>query len=400
MRRTNCGGCGSTDLVEVLDLGSSPLANDYPTIGGEDLTRYPLGLFHCQTCTLIQLTYVVEDALVWGGGYACYSSASVADYHRRYAQEMMTFFPLLARQFTVEIACNDGSLLRHIKAAGCRTLGVDPAVGPAAKAAGAGLDVLVRPFGRATAAQIVEDSGRAGLIIANNVIGHVVDLLDFVDGLDVLLDDNGVAMVEFQYAPDLIVGNQFDLVYHEHRQFFSLTSLIAVLARTRLHVVEVRQNNMQGGSLRVTLARHGHPTHNVDHLLRAELWLGAPHALAGMQGRAERVKVRLRDLLWQQKITGKRVAGYGASAKATTLFHYCGIGSDLVQYMVDTTPAKQGRYMPGTYIPIISPAADSRAPDMYLLTIPNYLSAILRRESLFTQRGGQWIVPIPAPTIL
>jgi SAM-dependent methyltransferase len=400
--RTTCGGCGGGDLVQVLDLGDSPLADEFPLTADADQPRYPLGLYRCGTCTLVQVTEVVDDAVLWGGDYGFYTGASwvAAEHQRLYAADMLTRFGRLARQLTVEIACNDGTLLRHMKDAGCRTLGVDPAAGPAQIARDHGLDVRVEGFTAAVADSIVAEHGHAGLVIANNVIAHVADLADFVGGLDRLLDRHGVAVAEFQYLADLVTGNQFDHVYHEHRQFFTLTSLDRVLAERGLMARSVEQVTPQGGSLRVTIGRDGYPDHSVPALLREERWLTDPHALDGLQGRADRIRVRLRDMLWQQKRAGMRVAGYGASAKSTTLLNFCNIGPELVQYMVDTTPTKHGRYTPGTGIPIVSPTADSRQPDIYLMTVHNYLGEVMRRETLFGQHGGRWLVPIPTPVLL
>jgi SAM-dependent methyltransferase len=402
MRRTACGGCGSDSIVQILDLGDSPLADDFPTSPDPGQRRWPLGLFRCRVCTLVQLTELVPDADLWGGDYGFYTGSSwvAAEHQRLYAQQLLSRFGDLARRLTVEIACNDGTLLKHLQAAGCETLGVDPAAGPAAMAAEAGLDVLVRGFGRQTALDILADHEPAGLIVANNVIAHVADLADFVAGIELLLADDGVAVVEFQYLADLVTGNQFDHVYHEHRQFFTLTSLDRILAERGLMALSVEQVNPQGGSLRVTIGRDGPPDDTVPALLRAERWLAGPHALDGLQGRAERIRARLVDMLQAQKQAGKRVAGYGASAKATTLLNFCGIGPDLIQYMVDTTPTKHGRYVPGTGIPIVSPTADSRQPDTYVLTVWNYLPDVMRREAQFAQQGGRWIVPIPTPVLL
>lgn len=402
VKRQACGGCGSGNLRQVLDLGDSPLADDFPLTADTAQTRYPLGLCRCDTCTLVQITEVVDDEVLWGGDYGFYSSASsvVAERSRVYATQMMAQFSRLAKRLTVEVACNDGALLKHMAAAGCRTLGVDPASGPAAKAREAGLDVVEAGFGFGVANSIREQHGQAGLIIANNVIAHVANLQDFCAGLDVLLERDGVAVVEFQYLADLVTGNQFDHVYHEHRQFFSLTSLDRVLAEWDLMVRSVQQVDPQGGSLRVVIGRTGFPDHSVGHLLRAERWLTDRHALDGLQGRAERIRARLVDMLWAQKQAGKRVAGYGASAKSTTLLNFCGIGPDLIQYMVDTTPMKHGRYTPGSGIPIVSPTADSRQPDTYVLTVWNYLPDVMRRETLFAQQGGRWLVPIPTPVLL
>jgi hypothetical protein len=400
MIREICGGCRSTNLTQWLNLGSSPLANDYPAQPDDSLTQYPLGLVRCNRCTLIQSTAVVPDEELWNRDYAFYTGGSwqVVEQQRQYAQEVMAEHPIMSRLFTVEIACNDGTMLRNFQEAGCRTLGVDPARGPTAKAQAAGLDVKVQQFGLDVARDIVAEYGQAGVIIANNVIAHVADLDDFIQGMAALLHDQGVAIVEFQYVADLVTGNQFDHVYHEHRSFFGIRSLAYALSRHGLKPVDVKQTNPQGGSLRVTIRPiDAAPIDgSVKSLAAQEEWLNDAYCLAGLQGRANRIKHRLVHLLYELKEDGKVVAGYGAPAKSATLLNFCKIGPDLVRYIVDTTPAKQGRYTPGTNIPIVSPESDSRAPDVYLLLNWNYLYSIRRKETSFV---GEWLVPIPLPEL-
>jgi C-methyltransferase C-terminal domain/Putative zinc binding domain/Methyltransferase domain len=402
MRREVCGGCNSTNLHTVLDLGASPLAGKFPMTPDEDQPHYPLELLRCFRCTLVQLADVVPDDLLWRDDYGFYSGGSwvLVEQQKRYAQWVMQDFRQLCREGVLEIACNDGSMLTNFKEAGYPALGIDPALGPTSVAIKRGLDVWVEGFGTDAALRIVAQHGHQGVVVANNVVAHVADLDDFIEGIAIVLGTNGVAILEFQYLVDLVTGNQIDHVYHEHRQFFSLTSLKYALERHGLRPQSVIQTSPQGGSLRVTVHRDSYSDHSVNHLLHDEAWLGDEHALAGMQGRANRIRSRLRDMLWDQKLANKRVAGYGAPAKATTLLSFCGIDKDLIQYVTDTTPTKHGRYIPGTSIPIISPSADSRAPDMYLLFLWNYLPEVIKQEALFTSHGGHWLVPIPNPVMI
>ena len=401
MRREICGGCRSTNLTEWLDLGSSPLANDYPIQPDLTLKQYALGLSRCNRCSLVQSIEVVPDDELWNREYGFYSGGSwqVVEQQRRYALDVLINHEALTKKLVVEIGCNDGTMLKNFKEAGCLTLGVDPARGPTAVAQTKhNLDVIVDQFGLSIAHEIVSNYGRAGLILANNVIAHVADLDDFVSGMAFLLRPEGVAIVEFQYVGDLITGNQFDHVYHEHRFFFSLLSLELALRRHHLEPVQVQHTSPQGGSLRVTIAHEGALAvdASVRQLRANEKWLTEPYCLAGLQGRADWIRHRLLRSLYGLKDQGKLVAGYGAPAKSATLLNFCHIGPDLVQYIVDTTPAKQGRYTPGTNIPIISPQSDSRAPDVYLLLNWNYFYSIRRKEASFT---GEWLVPIPLPEL-
>lgn len=402
MRRETCGSCQSTDLIEVLDLGTSPLANEFPTSAADALAqaRYPLGLATCATCSLLQLTEVVVDEDLWNREYTFYTGASwpAVLAQREYADDLLWRYRDLTKGLVLEIACNDGSMLSRFKEAGCRTLCVDPAIGPTTKARQAGLDVIVKPFGLAVAHRILQDHGYADLIVANNVIAHIADLDDFIAGLAAIMAPNGRIVVEFQYAADLVTGNMIDLVYHEHRSFFTLTSLGRALHRHDLKPLAVQQTMPQGGSLRVHIGHMDEPMEGaeVPNLMAEEEWLSDPGSLRGMQGQASRIRGRLLAILEGQRRLERRVAGYGASAKSTTLLNFCGIGPDLVQYFVDSTPVKQWRFTPGTGIPIIDPRADSRAPDIYFLSVHNYAGPIMRKENF----AGQWLVPIPIPILL
>lgn len=401
MRREICAGCRSTNLQQVLDLGTSPLAGDFPRTRDEVQKRYPVGLLRCHFCTLVQLTELVPDEELWRGDYGFYAGSSwpVVEYQRRYAEWALRQRPIVAPPLILEIACNDGTMLQYLQGAGLRTLGIDPASGPTEKARSAGLNVVTDQFTLDTARRLVAEHGQAGMVIANNVVAHVADIDDFINGVATMLDRRGIALFEFQYVADLVTANQIDQVYHEHRQFFSLTSFGAALARYELEAIAVQQVAPQGGSLRVTAAHRGTlPVQpSVGQLLQAEDWLKAPDALAGLQGRADRIKSRLVDLLKELKAADKRVAGYGASAKSTTLLNFCDIGPDLISYFIDTTPIKQGRFTPGSGIPVIDPMSDSRSPDVYALFVWNYLSDIMRRETTF---HGKWLVPIPVPVLL
>jgi SAM-dependent methyltransferase len=402
MKREACGSCQSTDLIEVLDLGTSPLANELPTSTAAALsqTRYSLGLVTCADCSLLQLSEIVLDEDLWSREYTFYTSASwpAVLAQQEYADDLLWRYRDLTKGLVLEVGCNDGSMLSRFAEAGCRTLCVDPAVGPTSKARQAGLDVIVKGFGQTVADQVLCEYGYADLVVANNVIAHVADLDDFIAGLAAVMSPSGRLVVEFQYAADLITGNMIDHVYHEHRSFFSLSSLNQALARHDLKALDVQQTTPQGGSLRVHIGRMDDEAanENVALLLLEEQWMLDPGSLAGMQGRANRIRHRLRDILWEQSRAGRRVAGFAASAKSTTLLNFCEIGPELVQYFVDSTPMKHGRFTPGTGIPIIDPRADSRAPDVYLLGAHNYLGPVMRRE----QFAGQWLVPIPIPVLL
>lgn len=391
MKRETCSACSAPDLEQFLDLGLSPIADAYTATAAEVSPTYPLQVAVCQKCRLVQLLEVVDHETLFGTGYSFYSSASapLSAYHTDYARSVLARHGALAARGVVEVGCNDGDLLRHF--ADWQPLGVDPASGPAAAAQERGLEVMVRPFGLAVAHDIRDRRGPQGIVIANHVLAHVGDVADVLAGIKTLLAPDGIAMIEVQYLPDLLVNNAFDLVYHEHRNFFSLSALEQAAGRWDLHVADAELTSRQGGSLRVTLSRQSSASRRVDEIRASERWLQAFGAYEGMQGRADRIRDRLLDLLDEQAGT---VAGYGAPAKATTLLNFCGITSADVEFVVDTTAAKQGRHIPGTGIPIVAPDASPDA-DVFLLLAWNYSQQIMRNNP-----GREWIVPIPAPVQL
>lgn len=390
MKRTTCSACGCEDLDQFLDLGLSPVADAYTTIPGEPSPELPLQVAVCAKCKLVQLLEVVDGDTLFGTGYSFYSSASppLSSYHEKYASSVLAKHRGLAAHGVVEIGCNDGDLLQHFAAAGCPTFGVDPASGPVGVARDRGLRVANLAFDAGIAAGM---DGGAGVVIANHVLAHVEDVSSVLSGISMLLREDGVAMVEVQYLPDLLVNNAFDLVYHEHRNFFSLTSLEQAALRHGLHVVEAELTDRQGGSLRVTLQLQSMPNPAVEALRASEHWLNSFSAYDGMQGRAERIRTRLLDLLAAQK---GPVAAYGAPAKLTTLISFCGLTASTIQWCVDTTRAKQNRHIPGTVIKIVAPGTYPN-PGAYLLAAWNYAPSIMAANP-----GNRWILAIPAPTLL
>jgi SAM-dependent methyltransferase len=392
MNRTHCGGCGSAYLQPFLDLGDSPLADRFPATAEEPEDRYPLQLAVCTSCWLVQLTEIVPDGLLYGEDYAFFtgSSPSAVVYFADYAAQLARQLDLGTDKFLVEIACNDGTLLSRFD---CRTLGVEPADGPAAAANAKGLKVMHEPFGLEATRLIVLGSGAADVVVANNVAAHVSDLHDFFAGVEHLLAPDGVAVVEVQYLADLLAGGQFDHVYHEHRYYFTADSLARVAARHGLAVRSVTPTPAQGGSIRVMFGR-GEPIE-----LSEPAWLRQPSTFMSLQGRVERIRTRLLDLLDEQIAAGRKVAGYAASAKSATLLNYCGIGPDRLDHIVDTTPHKIGRYTPGSKIPVCGPG-ERPEPDVYLLLAWNYLPGVLRREAAYAAAGGRFLVPLPMPVLL
>lgn len=384
MKRTSCSACGSDQLDQFLDLGMSPIADAYTATPDEISPTYPLQMAVCGKCKLVQLLEVVED--LFGTGYSFYSSASapLSAYHAAYARDIRARYPEQVARGVVEIGCNDGDLLRHFH--DVPHVGVDPSAGPVGVARGRGLRVHEQSFTSGFALAMSDDTA-PGIVIANHVLAHVADVSDMLAGIAHLMDEESVAFIEVQYLPDLLVNNAFDLVYHEHRNFFSLTSLYHAAAQHGLFIRDAELTDRQGGSLRATLVKRGVLDGNIRDLPRSEQWLNDFSAYAGMQGRAERIRVRLLDLLAKESGTK---AVYGAPAKATTLLNF--LGYDGFAFCVDTTPAKQGRHIPGVGIPIVPPG--DRAADVFLMAAWNYAAPIMRANP-----KTHWIVPIPAPVV-
>lgn len=406
VKRDNCGACASPKLELILDLGNSPIADAYTSSAADASIYYPLQLAVCHDCWLVQLLEVVDQKTLFGTGYSFYSSASypLSAYHEQYAYDIMNTQKDIKRNpLVVEVGCNDGDMLRHFAVNLWRTVGVDPAEGPAAVARTRADVVLNQGFTHELARELRGTYGPAEVVIANHVLAHVEDVQTVVAGISELLSTRGRAFIEVQYLPDLLLGNAFDLVYHEHRNFFSLSALENVVKRFGMHIANLWTTQRQGGSLRVELWRADAvwADSRVESLRTSERWLNQHTAYAGLQGRAERLRTRLLDTLDLQR--DGNIVGYGAPAKATTLLNFCGLDVNVIKYVTDTTVAKQGRFIPGTGIQIISPTdADHEFDriDTYLLLAWNYTSDIMSRELAFTHSGGRWIVPIPVPTLI
>jgi methylation protein EvaC len=387
MIRANCAGCGLSDLPVVLDLGSSPLADRFPP-GDVTEASYPLQLCVCEHCDLAQLRCLIPDEELFGEDYGFLTGSSPAS--RRYFREWAGW--ALGRHYSeskliIEIACNDGTLLKNFKGTGNRLLGVEPAMPAWEHAYTAGLDVEKHLFTEDYAEELAEKHGKAGLIIGCNVAAHVQDPLAFLRGVRLLLAKDGIAVFEFQSFEDLIADCQFDLVYHEHRFFYSLQTFTRLAYQAGLRLQGWQRTPAQGGSLRVTLGR-------ASEGVCAGGWRPETSTL---QSRADRVRDRLLELLRAYKGEGRIVAGYGASAKSATLLNFCGIDTELVGWVTDVTPSKIGRFTPGSHIPIVG---DMRYADAYLLFVRNYLGPVLRRETRYLETGGQFIVPLPSPVII
>jgi SAM-dependent methyltransferase len=404
-----CRSCGEQLSHVFADLGSSPLANAYLTEAQlvQPEAFYPLRVYVCQGCFLVQLPQVVTPAEMFSD-YAYFSSysASWLRHARAYAEQMIERFGLDSRSKVVEIASNDGYLLRYFKERGVPVLGVEPAANVAAAAREAGIPTLVKFFGVDTADELCASDEKADLLVGNNVLAHVPDLSGFVAGLKLLLKPGGVVTLEFPHLLQLIENAEFDTIYHEHVSYFSLIAVERLFAQAGLQLFDVEELPTHGGSLRVYL-RHPEDTskptsHHVEQLLERERKGGLEHleTYTKFDERVRLVKRELLDFLIGAKREGRSIVGYGAAAKGTTLLNYCGIRGDFVDYVVDRSPHKQGLFQPGTRLPILSPdAVEETRPDYLLLLAWNLRDEIIEQMSHLRAFGCRFLVPIPHTTV-
>ena len=397
-----CRICGSPDLHPILSLGRTPLANRFLTSEqlAEAEPRFPLDLVICPACSLVQITETVPPEHLFSH-YAYFSSFSdtLLSHAEALSRRMMADHGLSNDSLVMEIASNDGYLLQYYRRAGIPVLGIEPAVNIAKVAREQrGIPTLTNFFSREMAERLASRLQRADVLHANNVLAHVADLNGVVEGIGTVLKDRGVAVVEVPYVKDLIDHLEFDTIYHEHLCYFSLTALDRLFVRNGLTVIDVEQLAIHGGSLRVFVARGGRPGPRVGQMLADERAWGAgdPEFYCDFGQRVERLRGELTSLLTQLKHAGQRIAVYGASAKGSTLLNYFGIGHEFVDFVVDRSTAKQGRYTPGTHLKIFSPEKliEDR-PDYCLLLSWNFADEILAQQACYRQSGGKFIIPIP-----
>ena len=369
---------------------------------------YPLHAYVCDECFLVQLPEVVDPVEIFGE-YAYFSSYSTTwvEHARRYAEAMIERFRLGSRSRVVEIASNDGYLLQHFMARGVPVLGLEPAGNVAKVAIAKGVPTQVAFFGQDCAASLVREHGHADLLLGNNVLAHVPELNDFVAGMKTLLAPAGVITMEFPHLQRLIEGNQFDTIYHEHFSYFSFAVVEKIFARHGLTLFDVEQLPSHGGSLRI-YARHAeHQALQIGARVQAMRQAEIDDGFATLQRYLafdEQVKTTKRALLSfliGARQAGKSVAGYGAPGKGNTLLNYCGIRTDLLDFTVDANPYKQGKYTPGTRIPIFAPEKiREERPDFVLILPWNLSDEICRAAAYIREWGGRFVVPIPSARVL
>ncbi|MEJ5058229.1 MULTISPECIES: class I SAM-dependent methyltransferase [unclassified Pseudomonas] len=407
----NCRGCATPLALPLIDLGTSPPSNAY--VRADQLEQaeqwVPLKVAVCQQCWLVQTEDYTRADSLFDAEYAYFSSFSSTwlAHAEKYVAEMVERFGLTADSRVVEIAANDGYLLQYVAGRGIPCLGVEPTRSTAQAAREKGLDIRELFFGRDTAAQLISEGWGADLMAANNVLAHVPDINDFLGGFATLLKPAGVATFEFPQLLTLMAGQQFDTLYHEHYSYLSLTSVQALCERNGLQVFDVSQLSTHGGSLRVFVQRLDGERRQVQSAvqqqLQAELTAGVKtlEYYATLAPAAERIKHELLRFLLQARADGKRVVGYGAAAKGNTLLNYAGVRPDLLAWVADANPHKQGKYLPGSRIPIVSPTQiDIEKPD-YVLVLPwNLLHEVSQQLANVRRWDGRFVIAVPELTVL
>ncbi|MEM6486649.1 MAG: class I SAM-dependent methyltransferase [Pseudomonadota bacterium] len=400
--RTECACCLHVGIEPVLDMGMMPRSDGLlpPSHLHRRETLVPLRLGFCAKCSMVQLLETRPAEEMFGDDYPYMSSYSDAllKHSRENALELIEMCELGADDLVVEIASNDGYMLRNFKESGIPVLGIDPALQPVTRARESGIDTIQDFFGLEVATRLVDEGRRANVMIANNVVAHVADQNDLVAGFAKLLADDGMLVVEFPYVRDLIDYGEFDTIYHEHRCYFSLTSAMALFSRHGLYVNDVRRLSIHGGSLRLFIGKSERPTEALTKLLAEEEAVGL-NTYAYYEAFAAQVadfRLRARKMLGDMKAEGRRIAAYGAAAKGTIMLNFLGVGRNTIAYAVDRNTFKQGRYIPGVRVPICDPSRLTEdKPDVVLILPWNFKDEIISQQQDYLASGGKFVVPIP-----
>ena len=405
-----CRSCHSSRLTPMLCFGEMPLANSLLT--SEQLSRpeakYPLNLALCLDCSLVQIRETVEpETLFLEYLYFSSYSETMLAYAKAITHKLIQERQLNNQSLVVEIASNDGYLLQYYQQANIPVLGIEPARNIAKVAEEErGIPTLCEFFGLELAQRLIVEGKKADIIHLNNVLAHVPDINGFVAGIGLLLKDNGLAVIEVPYVKNMVEQVEFDTIYHEHLCYYSLTSLQRLFQRHQLVISDVAHLPIHGGSLRIFLKkRRGEaelPSAAVVKLLADEAgWVDDPNFYLGFSNQVEQLRQGLVELLKDLKQKGKKIAAYGASAKGSTLLNYFKINADILDFVVDRSPVKQGLYTPGTHLPIYAPQKLlERMPDFVLLLTWNFAKEILAQQKDYLARGGQFIIPIPTLTVV
>lgn len=405
IRKNNCRICGGENFVEILNLGEMPPANSF--LKKEDLDKpepkFPLIVYFCENCGLLKLLDVVSPEILFGNyDYLTSASRPLAEHFIEMAQELAEKFVKSKDDLIVEIGGNDAILLESVKDR-CLVLNVEPARNVAELSKRKGVETINEFFNKKTADKILKRHGQAKVVVANNVMAHIDDIKNVFDGVRNLIGENGVFVFEVHWVGNLINEGGFDQIYHEHLCYFSLTALKKLIEQFGLKIFDVRLMPIHGQSLRVYVGKNFEISDSVEEFLKKEkeLELDKVETFLKFSEKVKQNKEKLKNLLLELKKEGKKIIGYGAPAKGNTLLNYFGINGDILDFLTDTTPLKQGMYSPGARIPICPPEKlnESKA-DYILLLVWNYADAILEKEKKLRESGVKFIIPVPEVKIM
>ena len=407
VKNKGCRICDSTRLYAFLELGPQPPANSFLS-KDQLLTEerfYPLTIYFCEDCGLVQLRDIISPEVLFKHYvYLTGMSQTMKEHFYSVAAEIVEDFNLGKNDLVIDIGSNDGSLLNGFKQLGTQTLGIEPATNVALIAEANGIETINDFFSFDVSNNIIEKKGHAKVIIGTNVFGHVNDLHEFLKVVDSLLAHDGIFIVEVPYLIDLLSNTEFDTIYHEHLSYFSVRPLVTLFKRFNMELFNVKRVKVHGGTIRCYIRKEATEINESVHsLLRLEedLKLGLRKTYSEFGDKTKQIRIKLNDLLSELKNKGCRIVGYGASAKGNVLLNYCKIGTDILDYVLDNTPLKQGLFTPGTHIPVQPPSRLLQdTPDYVLVLAWNHLNEILMKEQEYRKFGRKFIVPIPEPRII
>ena len=401
-----CRFC-KTPLSNIfIDLVNSPASNSFLSVDelNEPETFYPLKVYTCHNCFLVQVDEYKKSDAIFDSNYVYFSSYSTSwlQHAKQYTEMMTNRFGYNEKSLVIEVASNDGYLLQYFKQKNIPVLGIEPTANTAEAAKEKGVDSVVDFFGKKLASELAQKNIKADLLLGNNVLAHVPDILDFVGGMKIILNDTGVVTMEFPHLMQLVDNNQFDTIYHEHFSYLSFYTVKQIFESQGLQIFDVEEIPTHGGSLRI-FAKHDADdtkivTPNVAILLAKEKekgLTGLPY-YSNFQQKALKVKLDLTEFLIQQKSVGKKVAAYGAAAKGNTMLNYCGIKNDLISFVVDANPHKQNKFLPASHIPVVNEQyLKNEQPDFVIIFPWNLKEEITHQLAYIKDWGGKFVVAIP-----